>query len=223
MPSGLRKEGGFSGVTFEKGLVPWNKGKPMSDDMKKLLRDSNLGRTPWNKKESNVICDVCGKVFHRKPCHANRVKINYCSKECHVLGQKEIWKSPVLREKMRVVHYKGLSPLTKLIKSQPEYKQWRDLVFKRDNYSCQECGLKSGNGHRFIIHPHHKKPFSIILKEFLNQYSQFSPMEDKDILSRLSITYSPFWDINNGQTLCKDCHKNTDTYGVNISNKGEVK
>ena len=48
-------------------------------------------------------------------------------------------------------------------------------------------------------------------------------MEYKDILSRLSITYSPFWDINNGQTLCKDCHKNTDTYGVNVSNKGEVK
>jgi 5-methylcytosine-specific restriction endonuclease McrA len=223
MPSGFRKEGGFSGVTFEKGLVPWNKGKPASDDMKEILRTVNLGRTPWNKKDSNVQCEICSKVFHRKPCHIKRVKSNYCSAECRNIGQKIRWESIELREKMRRVHYRGISPLVKLIKGQPEYKTWRESVFKRDNYSCQECGLKSGNGHRFIIHPHHKKPFSIILKEFLNQYSQFSPMEDKDILSRLSITYSHFWDINNGQTLCKDCHKNTDTYGVNINKKGESK
>lgn len=26
------------------------------------------------------------------------------------------------------------------------------------------------------------------------------------------------WNINNGQTLCEDCHKKTDTYGKKVLN-----
>jgi hypothetical protein len=53
---------------------------------------------------------------------------------------------------------------------------------------------------------HNKKPFFIILEEFLKEYSQFSPIEDKETLARLAITYKPFWDVDNGETLCKKCH-----------------
>jgi hypothetical protein len=56
-------------------------------------------------------------------------------------------------------------------------------------------------------HTHHIKEFSIIFKEFLSFYNQFSPIEDKETLVRLSTTYAPFWDVNNGQLLCKDCHR----------------
>ena len=44
-------------------------------------------------------------------------------------------------------------------------------------------------------------------REFLNKYSQFSPSEDKEILAKIAITHEPFWDINNGITLCIECHK----------------
>ena len=101
----------------------------------------------------------------------------------------------------------GKSPLFKLIKSLQEYKNWRKNIFERDNYICQNCGL-GGSG--VYLHPHHNiKRFSVILYEFLKQYSQFSPMEDKETLIKLATTYEPFWDINNGITLCYKCHIQT--------------
>ena len=82
-----------------------------------------------------------------------------------------------------------------------EYDEWINQIFSRDNYTCQECYQKGGK-----LEAHHIKPFSIIFNEFLNTYSQFSPIEDKETLVRLSESYEPFWNINNGVTLCQNCH-----------------
>ena len=51
-----------------------------------------------------------------------------------------------------------------------------------------------------------------ILAEFLSKYNNFDSIEDKEILVNLSIKYSDFWNIDNGKTLCKSCHKLTDSY-----------
>lgn len=100
-------------------------------------------------------------------------------------------------------HWKGgITSLNKYIRKNLESKEWRKIVFERDNYTCQECFIRGGE-----LHPHHKKSFSQILNEFLQTYSQFSPLEDKETLVRLAITYQPFWDVDNGITLCKECHK----------------
>ena len=108
----------------------------------------------------------------------------------------------------------GISSLSNLIRSTQNYDNCRFSVFKRDNFTCQSCGHKQGN-----IEADHIKPFCIILSEFLNIYSQFSPVEDKETLLRLAETYEPFWDISNGRTLCKPCHKMTDTYGSKARNR----
>uniref|UniRef100_A0A6M3JP02 Putative HNH endonuclease n=1 Tax=viral metagenome TaxID=1070528 RepID=A0A6M3JP02_9ZZZZ len=95
----------------------------------------------------------------------------------------------------------GITPLHCLIRKSLEYKQWRKQVFKRDNYTCQECykrGVK--------LHSHHIKSFSLVFKEFLQDYSQFSPIEDIETLVRLATTYKPFWEVINGKTFCKKCH-----------------
>lgn len=95
----------------------------------------------------------------------------------------------------------GITSLAMCIRHLDEYKQWRKQVFEKDNYTCQECGERG-----CYLETHHIKLFSVILKEFLNQYSQFSPIEDKETLVRLAINYTPFWEVNNGKTLCKECH-----------------
>ena len=96
----------------------------------------------------------------------------------------------------------GRSSLTQLIRNLPENKRFIKLIFKRDNYTCQECGRIGDK-----LEAHHKREFHIILAEFLKEYDQFSPIEDKETLVRLAMKYKYFWNIDNGITLCKECHK----------------
>lgn len=112
-----------------------------------------------------------------------------CANRLKHLGSKSIfWKG-------------GITPLRYAIRGLLECKRWRIAVFERDSYTCQECFTRGGK-----LHAHHKKEFSLILQEFLKTYSQFSPIEDKETLVRLAMTYAPFWDVDNGVTLCKTCH-----------------
>lgn len=97
----------------------------------------------------------------------------------------------------------GLSSIAILIRSMIKYKQWRNQIFKRDNYTCQNCKQHGGD-----LNAHHIKSFAELLSEFLKEYDQFSPIEDKETLLRLATKWQPFWNIDNGQTLCEDCHKN---------------
>lgn len=69
----------------------------------------------------------------------------------------------------------------------PEYKEWRILVLKRDNYQCQICGERPGKGKRIVLDVDHIKGFA--------QYPEHRV------------------DINNGRTLCRDCHKKTHNWG----------
>ena len=86
-------------------------------------------------------------------------------------------------------------------------KQWRTEVFKRDNFTCQECRQIGGQ-----LEVHHIKSFAKTFKQFLNKYFQYNSIKDKQILLTLAIKYKLFWNIDNGKTLCKDCHKLTDNY-----------
>lgn len=44
----------------------------------------------------------------------------------------------------------GITPEAKRIRRSIEYRLWRDAVFSRDNWTCQECGERGGR-----IHAHH--------------------------------------------------------------------
>ena len=136
-------------------------------------------------------------------------KVSEPDRRCCHHAQLLRYSDPKEREKMsnslrgaKNPNYKGLNPLRSYISNLPEYRQWRKSVFQRDDYTCQDCTKRGG----IELHPHHKKYFSVILSEFLQVYSQFSPIEEKEILARLAITYKPFWDVSNGITLCKKCH-----------------
>ena len=87
----------------------------------------------------------------------------------------------------------GISHLSKPIRKSLQFRLWRESVFQRDNYTCQCCGIHSGLGKAVILHPHHIKSFS--------EYPELR------------------FEISNGQTLCEDCHKNTDNFGGKIKCK----
>lgn len=65
-------------------------------------------------------------------------------------------------------------------------KEWRRKIFKRDNYTCQVCKARNGNGHTVYLEAHHIKSWA--------KYPKLRYI------------------LKNGITLCKSCHKLTDNY-----------
>lgn len=91
----------------------------------------------------------------------------------------------------------GVRSYYDLLRSSSKLATWRSKVYKRDNYTCQECGDNTGGN----LNADHIKPFALILKE-------------NNITSkRKGLMCVELWDINNGRTLCVNCHKKTPTYG----------
>ena len=161
----------------------------------KWLGNNQKGENNPNWLGGKSKCMICDK-------ETNNWNNKYCSKKC--FGLSEIGN--------KHHNYLGLTDLYTRIKTSSNYKLWRSLIYTRDNYTCKDCGDSRGGN----LEAHHVIKFSIIFNEFLNLYSQFSPIEDKETLVRLALTYEPFWNTDNGKTLCKSCHKLTDNYGKKL-------
>lgn len=85
----------------------------------------------------------------------------------------------------------GVTSLVQKIRHSPEIKQWRKDVFKRDNYTCVRCGRKRKPGDRVLLEADHIKSFA--------KYPELR------------------FDLNNGRTLCRECHLKEPTHGVNTT------
>jgi len=148
------------------------------------------------RRQVQCVCFTCQKIFYRRKGHMNRSKNVYCSALCVANFQ-----STLRREK--AFNWKGgRNSLRQLLREMPENRQWIAQVLKNDNFVCQECGCTGGQ-----LEAHHKIHFSALVNQFLKQYNQFSPLEDCEILVRIAINYELFWDVSNGKTLCKSCHR----------------
>ena len=84
----------------------------------------------------------------------------------------------------------GKAGLFNRVKRNFRYKLWRDDVLERDNYTCQLCGLKDKSNHA-----HHIVKLRTIFENNLLKIKNY----DFDI--------PLMWDINNGKTYCKACHR----------------
>ncbi|CCG99843.1 hypothetical protein FAES_1833 [Fibrella aestuarina BUZ 2] len=91
----------------------------------------------------------------------------------------------------------GKTKLSALIRTSAQYRNWRLSVFKRDAFLCQHCGDATK---RQDIEADHIYPFSRILSDY-----KIETLDEARNCAAL-------WDLSNGRTLCKDCHKQTDTY-----------
>ncbi len=135
----------------------------------KLTSFLNRGKKAHNNKQVKRVCIICGKSKMVAPAFSNR---HFCGRKCMGEWIKENqsgsnhwnWKGGITEKKCRDVLYDG-------------YKEWRNSVFRRDNFKCISCGCnKSGS-----LEAHHIKPISLYPELIL--------------------------DISNGNTLCIKCHK----------------
>jgi len=146
-------------------------------------------RECWDKHKRKlpefIICKWCKKKF--KNIYSQRTK-KFCSKDCYTKWCKGRLAYPNL------VGKRGVKPKTYHLKKRPKhggvkYQEWRMSVWKRDNFTCQDCG-KTAN--------ELKKINSKIIAHHIKAYSKYPKLR---------------YDIDNGLTLCIECHKKTENYG----------
>jgi hypothetical protein len=83
----------------------------------------------------------------------------------------------------------GITHLYLQIRHHFKMRQWISDCFHRDDFTCQQCHKKGGK-----LNCHHIKHFSKII-----EYYGIEILEE-------ALDCAELWDLNNGVTLCKDCH-----------------
>ena len=81
----------------------------------------------------------------------------------------------------------GISSKNSKIRNSEEYKKWRLSVFARDEYTCVLC---DASGSERYLNADHIKSFA-----------DFPELR---------------FDVNNGRTLCEDCHKETENCSIHF-------
>jgi len=179
------------------------KGRTLSSEHKQKISKSlkRQGIVPPSRKGINLSEETKQKISKanrgRKPYEMTE-KI----KEKISRSLKGNCPSEEIRKKLRgrigekSPHWKGgVSKIDRLCRRMREYLQWRSDIFVRDNWTCQTCKNKG-----IYVTAHHKKSFSKIIRE--NNITDVSIARQCEEL----------WDINNGVTLCENCHELTDNY-----------
>lgn len=191
--------------TSKKGKPSPMKGKHHTDKTKKKISENKERRMKISKslkgrklsKEHKEKLSLSHKGIKYPPFtkeHKNKIGL---SNSISQRGKKLSLKT---REKISLSHrgeksysWKGgITPIAKSIRRFFEYKKWRSKVFERDNWTCQTCGERG-----CYLEAHHIKPFAKIMRE-----NNIKTLEQSEKCQEL-------WDINNGVTLCSDCHNLT--------------
>ena len=156
------------------------------------ISKAKLGKPSWNKgltKETDIRLALSEET---------KINISKAGKG-HIAWNKGI---PCLEEiKLKISEMNrgkncnnwkgGITPLTLLIRANFNNRQWISDIFTRDNFTCQMCGDNRGSN----LNAHHIKSFSKII-----QFYEITTLEE-------ALDCEELWNINNGITLCEECHK----------------
>lgn len=183
------------------GHSPWNKDKkgihlsPESEFKKGIISvrkgrkfPNQSGEKHWAWKEKIIKnCPICQKEMILAPWEKERI---HCSLTCRGLNKRGK-NSPVYKGD------KAVAGLKIRVSQLPEYKKWRKTILERDKKKCVWC---SSDNPKELQADH--------VKSFLEIIEENGIMTIEDARNCIEL-----WDISNGRTLCRICHRTTSTYG----------
>ena len=146
------------------------------------------------------LCENCGRKYQVQ-CNARMARSRFCSRSClmSLMRRTGLITRPFTghhsEEGKRRISSSCSGPkhwnwrggqhrnaLGRRLRCSYEDRLWREAVFARDGYACQECGRKGR------LQAHH-----------VRDYADYPHLR---------------FDVDNGVTLCVECHKATDTFGI---------
>lgn len=133
----LRRLLDSNGITI-RGIAETSRGRRHTKETKIRLSKALKGRampTGWGQHLSVVMKGRSFSEEHRKKISAASIG--------RIGSKNSNWRG-------------GVTTINERIRKSEEYRIWRNLVFIRDNYTCQNCGQRGGD-----IQADHLLPFSI--------------------------------------------------------------
>jgi 5-methylcytosine-specific restriction endonuclease McrA len=154
-------------------------GKKHSIETRHFLSELNTGKHHSEEAKRKISESLRGNTYNLGKKHTEETKSKMSSKRRG--GNNGNWRG-------------GITSVAHRIRTSFRYKEWRQQIFIRDDFTCQKCGARG-----VYLHAHHKIPFA----KLTEQVRRLLPLFD---LYDGAMIYKPLWDIDNGITLCKKCH-----------------
>lgn len=172
------------------GHTPWNKGLKgvytLSEESRRKMSAAHKGVNTWSKTKFGVLsprwkgglpdCSLCGKRLSVR--HSKTGRCKRCAALLKTGTANNMWKGCITHLYMKIRHCTN-------------YKDWRESVFKRDDYTCTSCKVRGGK-----LEADHLIPFYYIIEQ-----------EKIDSYEKALDSFMLWWPAN-GRTLCKPCHRN---------------
>ena len=162
--------------------------------------NSQCYNTARKVEKETCICLFCKKEFKVYKFPLGRYKSGvyfppkFCCHQCYFKYPKsESFRIFMRNRNLQLKHWQGdknpnwkggiTKEFPRLLKA--EYKDWRRKIFERDKFTCIICGEKNfkNKGKTTYLEAHHIK-----------SWKDFPELR---------------YDLDNGQTLCLNCHNNT--------------
>lgn len=141
------------------------------------------GKNPrWTGGEKKLVCLICHRDFQSKGYGERKTK--FCSHKCY-----SQYRGDTFRGTNHPNWKNAGGVITKPVRSQKAYKDWRKYVLERDGNRCVDCGASEQ------LHTHHINGLADIVLDITEKYGEIRYTDER------------LFDVNNGMTLCAICHR----------------